>query len=110
MKDVDHGVELRGVYDGICYWVMKDGTYVNRFSQESRPDQWYKTELALCELRGCVKVTSHDELEVLPIGTVLLGNFTRVYDNEPAGLDWVIPPSRMGYHRREIKLPTYIVS
>lgn len=44
MKDVDHGVELPGVYDGICYWVMKDGTRVNRFNKLTRPRQWEAVE------------------------------------------------------------------
>lgn len=32
MNDVDYGVELQGIYDGIAFWVMKDGTRVNRWS------------------------------------------------------------------------------
>ena len=31
IEDVQHGIEIQGVYDGVCVWVMKDGTWVNRF-------------------------------------------------------------------------------
>jgi hypothetical protein len=51
-KDIAHGVELQGVYDGICYWVMKDGSYVNRFSKTGRPRQWQMVEEHLAELRA----------------------------------------------------------
>jgi hypothetical protein len=30
-RDIDHGVQISGLYDGVCYWVLKDGTAVNRF-------------------------------------------------------------------------------
>lgn len=51
-KDIQHGVELQGVYDGVCFWVMKDGSYVNRFSKEGRPRQWQIVEDHLTKLRA----------------------------------------------------------
>ena len=51
MSDVSHGIEIQGVYDGVCIWAMKDGTYVNRFTQESRPAQWQATEDYIQKLR-----------------------------------------------------------
>lgn len=47
-----YGVELQGVYDGICFWIMKDGTYVNRFTKEGRPRQWQLVEEHLAMLRA----------------------------------------------------------
>lgn len=32
--DVDHTIELPGVYDGVCIWVLKDGRVLNRFAGE----------------------------------------------------------------------------
>lgn len=29
--DIEYGIEIRGVYDGISVWVLKDGTKVNRW-------------------------------------------------------------------------------
>ena len=33
-EDIDYGIEIRGVYDGVAVWVLKDGTMVNRFADE----------------------------------------------------------------------------
>ena len=29
--DIDYGIEIQGVYDGVAIWVHKDGTVTNRF-------------------------------------------------------------------------------
>jgi hypothetical protein len=59
-NDIDHGVELRGVYDGICYWVMKDGSYVNRFNKETRPRQWQQVEDYLSKIAGSGRAPAGD--------------------------------------------------
>lgn len=51
-NDIDHGVELQGVYDGICYWVLKDGSLVNRFNRDQRPRQWQAVEDHFVMLRS----------------------------------------------------------
>lgn len=33
-EDIDYGIEIQGVYDGVAVWVLKDGTMVNRFAGE----------------------------------------------------------------------------
>jgi hypothetical protein len=33
-EDIAYGIEIRGVYDGVAVWVLKDGTMVNRFADE----------------------------------------------------------------------------
>lgn len=33
-SEIDYGLELRGVYDGVCLWFYKDGTVRNRFTPE----------------------------------------------------------------------------
>lgn len=35
---VEAGIELRGVYDGISVYRMKDGTLVNRWADREAPD------------------------------------------------------------------------
>ena len=32
--EIDHGIEIRGIYDGVAVWVLKDGTWLNRFAGE----------------------------------------------------------------------------
>lgn len=32
--DVETGIEIRGVYDGVCIWVLKDGRWINRWEGE----------------------------------------------------------------------------
>lgn len=49
------------------------------------------------------------ELLVLPLGTILHGGFKRLSIDEPAGLDWYLPGSAMGYSAGEIRLPTWII-
>lgn len=48
-EEIDYGVQIRGVYDGVCYWVLKDGRRVNRFADEdtrrSRMTQEHLDEL-----------------------------------------------------------------
>jgi len=36
MEDVEFGVDggYEGIYDGVIYWVMKDGRLINRFRGE----------------------------------------------------------------------------
>jgi hypothetical protein len=29
--DVATAIEIRGVYDGVCIWVLNDGRWINRF-------------------------------------------------------------------------------
>lgn len=46
--DVALAIEIRGVYDGTCVWLLKDGSYVNRFAGQpgwpaslvARVDAW----------------------------------------------------------------------
>ena len=52
---------------------------------------------------------AHGELLVLPVGTILHGGFKRLSSDEPAGLDWYLPGSAMGYSVGEIRLPTWII-
>lgn len=33
--DVDYGIEIPEIYDGVAVWVLKDGTRVNRFANWS---------------------------------------------------------------------------
>jgi hypothetical protein len=37
-QSIDYGVELHGVFDGVAFWVLKDGTRVNRFAGTVRGD------------------------------------------------------------------------
>ena len=30
--EIAYGVEIPGLYDGVAYWVMKDGSRVNRWA------------------------------------------------------------------------------
>jgi hypothetical protein len=30
--EIDHGIEIQGLYDGVAVWVLKDGTWINRFA------------------------------------------------------------------------------
>ena len=32
--EIDHGIEISDIYDGVAVWVLKDGTRVNRFAGE----------------------------------------------------------------------------
>lgn len=47
-EQVDHGIEIQGVYDGICVWVMKDGSLVNRFT----PDMGRRYEMTEDYIKG----------------------------------------------------------
>lgn len=43
--DIDYGIEIRGVYDGISIWVHKDATVTNRWRgfggrRESATDEY----------------------------------------------------------------------
>lgn len=31
-EDIDYGIEVSEIYDGVIVWVLKDGTWVNRFA------------------------------------------------------------------------------
>lgn len=33
-EEIAYGIEIRGVYDGVAIWVLKDGTWLNRFAGE----------------------------------------------------------------------------
>lgn len=33
-SDLDYGLELPGIYDGVCLWVYLDGTVENRFTPD----------------------------------------------------------------------------
>ena len=54
-------------------------------------------------------VTEYGQLLVLPVGTILRGGLKRLSSDEPAGLDWYIPGSPMGYAAGEIRLPTRVI-
>ncbi|MBJ8342808.1 hypothetical protein JGU71_28350 [Antrihabitans sp. YC3-6] len=30
--DIDYGIEISEIYDGVAVWVLKDGSLVNRFA------------------------------------------------------------------------------
>jgi hypothetical protein len=47
--DIDYAIELSDIYDGVCIWVLKDGTRVNRFAghpgyedRAERIEQWMR--------------------------------------------------------------------
>jgi hypothetical protein len=45
--DIAYGVELQGVYDGVAYWVLHDGRWVNLFRGEgSRREQLVDEHIA----------------------------------------------------------------
>lgn len=46
-----------------------------------------------------------EELLALPVGSVLDYGVTKLYADEPAGLNFVAPGSAMGYTAHEFKLP-----
>lgn len=66
--DVALAVELPGIYDGTCLWLLKDGSYVNRFRQTpgwqawriTRVDQW------IAEHGELFRADNTDLLEVVP--------------------------------------------
>lgn len=48
MDDVDFGIEIRDVYDGVSIWIMKDRTAVNRWRgfggrREALTDEYIQT-------------------------------------------------------------------
>ena len=46
-SQIDHLIELRGVYDGWSVAVLKDGTRVNRWAGTQYTHRWYVTEAFL---------------------------------------------------------------
>ncbi len=45
--DIDYGIEISEIYDGVAVWVLKDGSLVNRFAgrpgwetRAARIDAW----------------------------------------------------------------------
>ncbi|AEQ20975.1 hypothetical protein E3_0610 [Rhodococcus phage E3] len=58
--DVDHSIELSGVYDGVCIWVLKDGRLINQFAgegsrRERAVDSYIETAKAIAESAGGTK-------------------------------------------------------
>jgi len=54
-------------------------------------------------------LTTAEDLLNLPINTVLSGGFKRLTNSEPAGLDWYLPGSAVGYTAYEIRVPTRVL-
>lgn len=51
-EEIDYGIEIPGVYDGIAVWVLKCGLWVNRFAGEpgyecraARIQEWIDEQL-----------------------------------------------------------------
>ena len=58
--DIALGIEIPGVYDGVCCWLLKDGRIVNRF--ERGPSARYEATQRWIEANGAALRADNTDL------------------------------------------------